>query len=552
VFAKFKKEARNLKRLEEIAGVCAKYGFGYILQRLPFHVLTAKKLSEKETIDLPLNVRLRKVLEELGPTFIKLGQMLSLRPDIIPFEFCKEFEKLQDNVPPVEFSGIKDVLEKEFKKPLNDIFKDFPETPLASASLAQVYEVKVHHKKAIVKVQKPGLREMIEADLEILEFLANQIDKHISEARLYDPRGLLQEFKTYITKELDFNNELINIEKFRYNFLEDDRIYFPAVYRQFCSDKVLVIEKVSGVKITDLEGIDALGLNRKKLVKIFVDCILKQIFIDGFFHGDPHPGNVFVMEDGRISFVDFGIVGRIDEDSKYKLVDVLIASFEKDAERIGDILMESDAVGETDERKLKLALELVLDKYHGISLEEFKMNDFLKGMAALMYENKVRLLSDNFLLIKTLAILESVGKTMDPELNFTLEVKKLMDAMIKEEYGIKRIGRKIQKVSRDMLNLVQNFPKDLVQIINEIKKGNLKIGFEHLNLENLISMLDKLSNRLSFSLIISALIIASSLLIQTNSQAMMGTAQHLGVFGFILAVILGLWLLINIMRSGKL
>jgi ubiquinone biosynthesis protein len=552
VFAKFKKEVRNLKRLEEIVGVFAKYGFGYIIQKLPFHPLAAKTPSEKNAVDLPLNVRLRKVLEELGPTFIKLGQMLSLRPDIIPYEFCKEFEKLQDNVPPAEFTGIKGVLENEFKKPLDTVFKDFPETPLASASLAQVYEVKLNHKKAIVKVQKPGLREMIEADLEILEFLANLIDKHVSEARIYDPRGLLQEFKTYITKELDFNNESINIEKFRYNFLGDEKVYFPLVYRHLCSDKVLVIEKVSGVKISDLEGIEALGLDKKKLVRVFVDCVLKQIFIDGFFHADPHPGNVFVLEDGRISFVDFGIVGRLDEDSKFRLVDVLIASFEKDVDRISDILMESDAVGYTDERKLKLALELVLDRYHGISLEEFKMNDFLKGMARLMYENKVRLLSENFLLIKTLAILESVGKTMDPGLNFTLEVKKLMDAMIKEEYSIKRIGRKIQKVSRDVFNLAQNFPKDLVQIISEIKRGNLKIGFEHLNLEGLISMLDKLSNRLSFSLIISALIISSSLLIQANPQALMGTARHLGVMGFILAVILGLWLLINIMRSGKL
>jgi len=551
LFDQFKKEVRNLKRLEEIVGVFVKYGFGYIIQQLPFHPLVSKSHSDQDIFNLPFGVRLRKVFEELGPTFIKLGQMLSLRPDILPFDVCKELEHLQDDVPPSPFDPIKEILEKEFDKPLQSVFDHFPETPIASASLAQVYEVKRGHKKLIVKVQKPHVKEIIGSDLEILAFLVNLIEKHVKEARIYGPNDLMEEFKSYILRELDFTNELVNLEKFRVNFREDPRIYFPAAYRELCTDKVLVIEEIKGIKISELDKIRDAGLHKKKIAKIFVDCMLRQMFVDGFFHGDPHPGNVFVLDDGRISFIDYGIVGRIDEDSKFALVNVLLASAEKDVDRIMDILRESKALGNADEKKLKFSLELLLDKYHGRSLEEFRMNEFLKDMTRLMYENKVRLLSDHFILVKTLAIVESVSKTLEPEVNFTVEVKRLADVMIRDEYSVKRIGRKIGKVTRDLFSLIQDLPEDLIEILNEVRKGRLKIGFEHLNLENMIAMLDKLSNRLSFSLIIAALIISSSLLIQTNSPSFFGSSRQLGVIGFIVAGVLGCWLLFKIIRSGK-
>ena len=550
--AKFKKDVRNLKRAEEIVKVFAKYGFGYLVQKLPFHPSALKHQFEKEIFNLPSPVRLRRVFEELGPTFIKLGQMLSLRPDIIPYEFCKELEKLQDDVPPVGFDRIKEVLEKELKKPLDKIFKHFPEKPLASASLAQVYEVQLGNKEVIVKVQKPDLRKVIDADLEIMEFVANMVEKHIKEAKVYNPKGLLEEFKTYILRELNFNNEVINIEKFRRNFEGDLTVHFPVVHRSLCTDKVLTIEKVKGIKISDLERIKESGLHRKRIAQIVIGCILKQIFVDGFFHGDPHPGNIFVLEDGRVSFVDFGIVGRLDEEAKFKLVNILLAAAEKDAERIVDILRQLGALGYTNEERLTASLELMLDKYYGISLEEFKMNDFLKDLTRIMYENKVRILPDHFLLIKTLSMLESVGKMLDPEFNLTLQVKSLSDIIIKEEYSVGRVTRRIRRVSRDALSLLQSFPRDMIMILNEIKKGNLKIGFEHLNLENLISILDKLSNRLSFSLIIAALIVGSSILIQTDAKTFLGPSHHLGMLGFVLAGIMWIWLLINILRSGKL
>ncbi|MFH1440719.1 MAG: AarF/ABC1/UbiB kinase family protein [Candidatus Omnitrophota bacterium] len=550
--SKLKKEVHNLKRLEEIAAVFAKYGFGYIIQKFPFHPFTSKHPSEKDIFNLPLSVRLRRVLEDLGPTFVKLGQMLSMRPDIIPVEFCKEFEKLQDNVPAIEFEKIKEILEKELKKPLNQLFKHFPHNPLASASLAQVYEVHLRNKQAIVKIQKPQLREIIESDLKILEFIANFAEAHIKEVKPYNPKGLLQEFKTYILNELNFDNEVINIEVFRKNFKNDKAIYFPLVYKQFCSDKVLVIEKINGIKINDLKKIQESGLDTKQIAQAVVECVLKQIFVHGFFHGDLHSGNIFVLEDGRISFVDFGIVGRLDEDTKFKLTNIFIAAADRDTEGIIDIFRDLGALGYTDERRLKLSLERMLDKYYGIPLEEFRMNEFFKDITVLMFENKVHILPDHFLLIKSLAMLETVGKTLDPGLNLTLQIKKLADIVIKEEHSARKIARRIRKVGRDVVNLVQTFPKDIGLILNEIKKGNLKIGFEHLNLENLISMLDKLSNRLSFSLIIAALIIGSSLLMQSNTETFYGASHHLGVIGFVIAGIMGLWLLLNIIRSGKL
>ncbi|MDD4955828.1 MAG: AarF/ABC1/UbiB kinase family protein [Candidatus Omnitrophica bacterium] len=551
-FSKLKKEARDLERLESIIAVFVKYGFGCILEKIPFHPFVGKRPGKEDLCIIPLASRLRKAFEELGPTFIKLGQMLSLRPDVIPYEFCEEFEKLQDNVPAVEFNRIKEVIEANFHKPLSKIFKNFPAEPVASASLAQVYEVDFNGEKAIVKVEKPGLEKTIKTDIEIMEYVASLIEKHIKEAAVYNPKGIVEEFKKYIFKELDFRNEVVNIEKFRKNFKDRHKVYFPHVYRALSSDRILVTEKIDGIKISDLKSIEKHGFNKKRIARVIVSCVLKQMFIDGFFHADPHPGNIFILKNGRIAFVDFGIVGRLNEASKSWLTNIFLAAVDKDVERIIESFREVGALGRSDEARLKMQLLQMFDKYYGIELKEFNMGEFLNDTTKLLYENKVVVLPDFFILIKSLTMLESIGKMLDPEFNMTVEIKRLLDIAIKEERSPRKIARKFKRIGVDFFSLAQNFPRDILSILNDIKKGNLKIGFEHTNLENLISILDKLSNRLSFSLIIAALIIGSSVLINANTHTLFGASFHLGIIGFILAGILGLWLLINILRSGKL
>jgi len=551
-FSKFKKEVRDLVRLEQIIGVFAKYGFGYLVEKLHLPMPVSGRGPAEDLFHIPLEVRFRKVLEELGPTFIKLGQMLSLRPEIIPYSFCRELEKLQDKVPPIEFEKVQEVIEQEFKKPLHKIFKDFPKESLASASLAQVYKVKLKNKEAIVKVQKPGVEAIVESDLEILGFLASLAEEHISEAARYSPKSILEEFKTFILKEMNFNNEARHIERFRRNFRGSQTVHFPRVYKELSTKRVIVMERVKGAKINDVEKIKKAGLDTKKIARCLADCVLKQIFIDGFFHADPHPGNIFVLKDGRICFLDFGIVGVMDEAKKLKLADILIAGIEKDSERILEIFGELGALGHASERDLKVALDEMLDKYYGISVEEFDMDAFFKDVVRIISENKVKLLPDYFLLVKTLAMIESAGRPLDPDFNVTAQIKAFTEKLIKEQYSPGRIARRLKKFGKNTIDFMQSFPQDLYAIVNKVKRGDLKLGFVHTNLENLISMLDRISSRISFSLIISALIIGSSIIINTDQETFFGRSHQVGVLGFVVAGILGIWLLVNILRSGHL
>lgn len=545
-------EINDIKRLKEIAGVFTKYGLGYLIQKFHLRRFSSTPAPRDDALNEPLSVRVRKIMEELGPTFIKFGQMLSLHPDIIPQEFCIEFEKLQDHVSSVEFAKIKEVIEKQYNKPLEEIFKDFPETPMASASLAQVYKVNIGHKEAIVKVQKPHVEEIIRADLDILEFLANYLDKHYKEARVYNPKGLLEEFKRYILNELNFENEVVNIETFRHNFRHNKTVHIPLVYDSLCSDKIIVIERIKGIKLSDIQKLKSSGLDLQKVAHTVIACVLKQIFVDGVFHGDPHPGNIFILPDGRVSFVDFGVVGRVYDEAKFAFAHMFIAAAEKDADEMLKVMRESMGVYYANESKLKVSLQQLLDKYYGITLADFSMNSFLKDMTQLLYENKVRISPDHLLLIKTLGILESEAKMLDPGMDFGMEIKHAAERMIKDEYSPARIFKKIGATAHDLFNLLQSFPKDLVSILTELRTGSLRIGFEHLNLENLINMIDKSSNRLAVGLIIAALVIGSSVLINAGAQTFLGSTRQLGAIGFVTGAILGVVLLIKVFGSGKL
>jgi len=549
---KIKREINDIKRLREIARVISKYGLGYLIVKFNLQKYAAKHVPAETLRNEPLSVRVRKILEELGPTFIKLGQMLSLRPDIMPPEYCKEFEKLQDNVPPVEFSLIKEVLEREFKKPLGKVFKDFPETPLASASLSQVYKVTLGNKEAIVKVLKPDVEKIVRADIEILAYLANHIDKNFPESRLYDPKGLIEQFKGYILNELNFNNEIVNIDTFRHNFLHDKTVYTPVIYDKLCTNRVMVIEYIEGIKLRDVQKLKKEGLDTGKIAQSLIACVLKQVFIDGFFHGDPHPGNIFVLLDGKIAFIDFGVIGRIDDVTRFGYAHVFAAAASNDVDMLMKVLKDSGGVGYyINEVRLRLSLSQLLDKYYGVTVENFNMNDFLTDLTKILHEHKVHIPADNILLFKALGMLESEARMLDPEINFTPHIQSVAEEIIKDEYSVERVAKKIRLIASDIFGLIQNLPKDIFTIINELKQGKLKIGFEHLNLEDLVAMLDTISNRLSFSLIISALIVGSSYLTQSTSSSFLGPVHRLGVLGFAVSGALGLWIIFKILRSRR-
>ena len=545
----------NIQRLHQILQVLIKYGFGYIVDRLNIkrRFIKFKPLKKLDVFNQPAPVRVRKVLEELGPTFIKLGQILSTRVDLIPLEFCKELEKLQDEASAIEYEKAKAQIESELKQPIDKIFNNFSSQPVAAASLAEVHSAELKTgEKVVVKVQRPDMRRMITTDLEILYGLAKLAEKHIKESRIYDPVGAVDEFKKTILKEIDFNVEANNIERFRRNFKDDDIVYVPEVFRDLSTAKILTIERIEGIKVSDIERIEESGLNRKQIAINGANAVLKQIFIHGFFHADPHPGNIFVLDNNRIAFVDYGMVGHLDEETKVQFANLLTAVVEQDVSEMIESLIAVGVVEEVDVKKLGSDLTDLMDRYYGIPLKELEMGQFLMDTINVVSQNKIKIPPSLFLLSKALITIEGVGRKLDPEFNIATHIKPFVGKLVREKYSFRRIAKELRKFAKELYVFASSLPKDLGLIFNKIKKGNLKVEFEHKGLENLISQMDKVSNRIAFSVIIAALIIGSSIIMQTNKGPLFLGFPVLGVFGFLVAGILGLWLVIAILRSGRL
>ena len=550
----------NIQRLRNILNILIKYGFSYIVGRLNIEqniigrgfkkFVPIKKL---DVFDQPVPVRVRMALEELGPTFIKLGQILSTRADLIPLEFCREFEKLQDQVPAFEYEKVEKQIKNEFQKPVIEIFNNFSIEPKAAASLSQVHSAELKTgEKVVVKIQRPNMKKIITTDLEILYWLANLAEKHIEESRVYNPVEVVDEFKKTILKEIDFNTEANNVERFRRNFKNDDTVYIPKVFRDLSTAKILTMERIQGIKSTDLKGIERAGLDRKQVAVNGANALLKQIFVDGFFHADPHPGNMFILDNNRIAFIDFGMVGRIDEETKNQLGSILTAFLERDVSEISEIFIAIGAIEETNAKKLNLDLRDLMERYYEISLKELRMGQLLVDTIDIVSQNKIKIPPDLFLLTKALITVEGTGRKLDPEFNMTVQAKPFAEKLVRQRYSAKNIAKEIKKFAKALYNFTGSLPKDLNLILNKIKKGTLRVEFEHRGLESLIAQMDKVSNRITFSVIIAALIIGSSIIMQTNKGPLFLGFPMLGIFGFLIAGIMGLWLAIAILRSGKL
>ena len=558
---------RNVNRLRQILNVFAKYGFGYIVSRLNINrnlvgtltgtsrkiikIASAKKL---DVFDIPVSVRIRKMMEELGPTFIKLGQVLSTRPDLIPLEFCQEFEKLQDEVSAFAYEKAKEQIENELKKPIDKLFSSFSVDPFAAASLSQVYMAESESgEKLVVKVQRPDIGKTIRADLDILYMLAQLAEKYIEESRLYNPTAVVDEFKKTILREIDFSVEAKNIDRFRRNFKDDNTVYILKVAHHLSTKKILTMERLEGIKASNVNKMEGIGLDKRQIAINGADAILKQIFMHGFFHADPHPGNIFVLKDGRIAFLDFGMVGHIDVETREQLSDILVAIIHRDTKGIIDAFVSMGAVEkDIGVKKLNLDLTDFVENYYEIPLKELRMDQFLPDIVNIILQNQIKVPLDFFLLSKALITIEGVGKKISPDFNAVAQAKPFVERLVKERYSTKNIVKGVKGFLKGLYILTNLLPRDLTIILNKMKKGTLHIEFEHRGLENLIHVFDKVSNRIAFSLVIAALIVGSSIIMQTDKGPILFGFPVLGVIGFVVAGIMGLWLAIAILRSGRL
>ncbi len=542
----------KFRRYREIGSIVVKYGFGIFLERA--HLLKFLKLPlRKKKIVASVPVRLRLMLEELGPTFIKMGQILSTRPDLVPLPFIKELEKLQDEVKPIEGEEIKRVIQQTFGRDIEDLFLYFEEKPIASASISQVHKAKLKNGKEVaVKVRKPQIERVISTDIQILYDIARLIEKFIKEARIYQPLRIIEEFEKSIRKELDFRIEERNMERFRKNFADDENVYIPEVFKEFTTENILVCEYVEGIKINKIDKLEKMEIDRKKIAEKGVNATLKQIFIHGFFHADPHPGNIIILPDGKICYFDFGIVGKLDEERKIYLISLMNGFLKKDSEKIIRTLEIMGSIeDETDTQALKREISEIIDEYYGLELKEIQIEKIMEDLFERIRKFRIIIPSEFSLLAKTLITIEGVGLALDPEFNLTEKIKPFVTSFLEERFKIFNLINDFKRGLSNIYFLLKDTPQTFHTIMKYLKKGYINVAFEHKGLKNLTSTIDKSSNRISFALIISALLVSSSLIMISGKGPLLMGLPAFGILGFLISAILGIWLIVGIIRGGK-
>ena len=561
---KLRSTYKNVNRAKEIINVFLKYGFGRIIDQIHFQRFIPLRTRIKTFGQWPalkgptVPERLRMAFSELGPTFIKLGQLLSARPDLITKPFADEFKKLQDEVPPFPARDAKKIIEEEIRRPIEKIFLGFDDLPLAAASIAQVHDATLlDGNKVIIKVQRPHIHEQIDSDVSILSTIANLLDRYVAESRFFNPRGIVEEFSRTIKKELNFAEEARNCERFRKNFEDSSDIYIPKVYGEFVTEKILVMEKIIGIRIDDTAGIEAMGLDRSQLAKKGVDAYFKQILEDGFFHADPHPGNIFVMSGGKIGLMDFGIVGRVSPELREIIANTLLALINKDFDKLVDQYIELGYVPEEldlgDFRKeFKADISDFLEPLYGLTLKELNFAEYVDTLTHLSLKHHMKIPSDLLLINKAMLIVENICRELDPDFDFISAAEPYAAKLVRQRISPSWIYEKAQKNIEEVADFASVFPKQLRQIIRKVLRDDIHMKLTHVGLDRLIRDMDRSSNRIAFSLVVSAIILSSAIMHATGVGPKLLGMSVLANISFIVAFFLGIWLLISIIRSGRL
>jgi len=559
-FSRINRNIRSLKRYRQILGILIKYGFGHIIEQLniDYYLELGKRIVSLGTVSRELErlsqaERLRLALEELGPTFIKLGQLLSTRPDIIPAGYINELKKLQDRVPAVSTEAIKAQLQLVLGESAETLFKEFAAIPLAAASISQVHRgVLKNGDQVVFKIRRPGIERIIDTDVDILMGLAYLVEHHLPGGEMYDPTGLVKEFRRTINRELDFSREGRTIDRFSSNFEYDEMVRIPKVYWEYTARTVLTMEYISGIKISQLDELRNAGYDLQVIARNGANTFLKQVFEHGLFHADPHPGNIYVLPDNVICIFDFGMVGRLDDDLKLQLTELLLSVLSRDVDHIiSQLLYSGELHDESNLKNLKRDLSEFIDDYYDLLLQDLRVGKLLIDFIEILTEYRIKFPSNLMLLAKALIAMEGLGRQLDPTFNMIEQVRPFAEQIVKDRYSPTSLGKDFSRTLQSYHALAKSLPKDIKEFINRVNRNKFKIDLEHRGLERLITDLDKSSNRISFSLVIAALIIGSSLIMQTDKGPILFGFPVLGLVGYSVAGFLGFALAIAILRSGR-
>ncbi len=552
---------RELPRLQEIAAVLIRHGLGEFVRRIGIagvleragQILHWGEAAEAQKLDTPQ--RMRRALEELGPTFVKLGQVMATRVDLFPPAWIAEFERLHADVPPVPFEALLPELERSLGRSPFEVFAEIETRPYAAASIAQVHRARLKDSTPVVlKVRRPGVREKIDADLRLLRRVSELVESEMPEVRRYRPAEIAAQFARSLEREVDFGVETRNIQRFAQNFAGHEHVVIAKIYPEYTSDVLLVQQHVAGIPATDTRAVELAGLDRKLLAARGVDCFLKMILIDGFFHADPHPGNVFYLPGEKLVIIDFGMVGRLSPRRRAQVVDLLAGLARMAEEPMLEVLHEWAGEAHVDEERLAADVNEMVFEYEGLPLKEIRIGNVIRQFADIVRAHSIVLPSDLSLMFKTLITLEGLGRQYDPDIHIVGHITPLVRRAIAERYQPTEIVRRGRGAVREFFDLLGTVPRDVARLVREARRGKMRIDLDLKRLDGFGKQLDRTLDRVTVGIMTASLVIGSAIVLTVrDGPEFFGipVLPALGLFGYLLAFLNSLWIVYGIWRSGR-
>ncbi|NNG00504.1 MAG: AarF/ABC1/UbiB kinase family protein [Desulfobacteraceae bacterium] len=560
---------RGIGRISKITRVLIRHGLGNVAERMMGRTKTGRKTRRSVPADTksgyPSAQRLRLALEELGPSFIKLGQLMSIRADVLPAEYIEELKKLQDQVEPLPLNVIRPQIEKELKMTIDEAYYTFSQEAMAAASVAQVHKAELFTGETVaVKIIRPGIVKTIQDDIRLMYYFAEKIEKAFEFGRMIGAMNIVKEFERTIFRELDMLTEAGNIERFTANFDDVDEIRIPKVYWEFTTKSILTMDFISGVKMDEVEKIRALDIDPKEIAMIGLRSFSRQLMEFGFFHADPHPANTIVTESGQVALVDFGITGYLDEEAMRQIAYLFLGFAEHDYTMVIDALQDAGILDEDrmDLMNFRADLKDISEPFYGRSLQTISVKDVYEQIMQLIYKYKLHLPRNILLLLKTFIQTEALGKILGSDAGLLEVTRPYAQKLLKQGYEAQKIYRSIGSEARSFGLRMKTFPKLVHDILKRTAGGRHRVEIRHGGFENVEKKFEKGINRLIVGIIISASTIAGALILNTSNHVMKADMKLwifesislpglLGLTGYTIATILGIWLIISIFRSGR-
>lgn len=552
-YSPISRRIRHVQRYIELLEVLARYGFTDLVHELKLDGLIERGRTfvggkpKADVVHLTRAERVRRALEELGPTYIKMGQVLSTRADLIPREWADEFTNLQSNVPGVSYDVIHAQLEADFPGRVNKVFRSIQKTPLAAASMAQAHRATLHNgTKVVIKVLRPGIREVTEADMDVLRTVADFTEAHFQNLG-YSPTEVVREFAKELAKEVDLTHEGRATERLRGYFEDDDQIIFPRVYWQASTRNVLTIDEIHGILLSSLEDRELSAGERRKVVENGARAVLRQCLEFGYFHADPHPGNLFALPGGAIAFIDCGMTGQLDAKTTYQLAELVSGVVTGDLDRVIGVVAGLADVGpeKLEDRGFRADVQSIVSQFHNVPLEGLNLGRLLQEFFDNLRAHQIRCPADLILLIKALTTIESVAHRLDPSFELVPFARPYIERLVQRRYSISAVKTRLRRSLLGYTELIEDLPGEIRPLLSQLRRNKLAFNLEHRGLSRLTHAVEHASRNISFALIIAAMLVGSSILVNASRNAGLSGFAAMGAAGFIAAAVLVILMIIS-------